>query len=247
MPIVDLFAGLRNVRATRGATSGGVIGKSVVEISAPDFKVNLNEPELAGAMAIALVEQFRANILGGAKLDGTPAKPLAAATLVRREYRILQGQRGGAAADRYRDKEFKRNAKKNWKKHFKAARAGEFNPATSPHPKNLRAVESGLLLASLAAVPQADGTWKIYVANNRSETDRSGRSALSRALGIEAGNRSIWQKSVAQAPVRKRLQFALKAAVDGKSPLQAVRGPGLFAELQKTAQLTQGIADTATE
>lgn len=215
----------------------------VVEVSAPEFKINLNEPELAGAMALALAEQFRANIKAGAKLDGTPAKPLAASTIIRREYRRLQGQRGGELTPRIKDKVARKDGKKHWRERFKAARAGTFNPAQSPEPITTRAVESGLLLASIVAVPQADGSWKIFFANNRAQVDRNGDSPVARALGISAGDRSMWRKSVAQPSMRKKLDFALGAAIQGKNPAKAVAsGTNLLEQLGKSVQLAQSIA-----
>jgi len=241
-PVVDLFAGMRAIGSTRGASGGGGITKMVVEVTAPEFKVNLNEPELAGAMAVALAEQFRTNIKSGARLDGSPAKPLAPATIIRREYRRLQGERGGQLTPRITDKQARKDGKKHWKR-FKAPRAGEFNPAHSSEPINTRAVESGLLLASIAAVPQADGTWKIFFANNRAQVDRNGDSPVARAFGMSAGDRSQWKKSVAQPGVRNKLDFALGAAINGKSPLKAVKSGGnLLEQLAKSVELTQSIA-----
>jgi hypothetical protein len=248
MPIVDLFAGLRAIGSTRGASGGGAITKMVVDVVAPEFKINLNEPELAGAMAIALAEQFRTNIKAGARLDGSPAKPLAASTIVRREYRRLQGERGGQLTPRIKDKQARKDGRKHWRERFKAARAGEFNPGRSPEPISTRAVESGLLLASIAAVPQADGTWRIFFANNRAQVDRSGNSPVGRAFGMTAGDRSQWRKSAAQPGVRKRLEFALGAAINGKSPLAAAKSGGnLIEQLAKSVELTQSIAEQIEE
>lgn len=242
--VIDLFAGLRVIGSTRGATGGGGVSKATVEISAPKFLVNLDEPELAGAMAVAVADAMRANVNAGAKLDGTPARPLAASTIERRQYRREQGQRGGQAADRYTDKTFRRDVKKHWRERFKAPRAGEFNPAHSAAPIERRAVESGLLLASIVAEPTAAGGWKVFFANNRALVDRAGNSPVQRAFDMRP---QAWQKVVQQKAVHKRLEFALKAAAQGKSPLKAAKSGNLLGELGRTAQLTQSIAETAQE
>lgn len=235
MPAIDLFAGLKVVSTTRGKTGGGQISKATVEIKAPTLLVNLNEPELAGAMSQQVVTQLRENILGGARLDGTPAAPLAASTIIRREYRVAQGQRGGALSPVRVDKTKRAKGRKNWRERFKAPKAGEANPASSPAPISTRGVESGLLLRSLVAVPTASGSWTIYVANNRSQVDGSGSSPIGRAFGMQA---SGWSRVVTQPAMRKRLQHVLQTAIGGKSA-------NLLAELEKTARLAGSIANEA--
>jgi hypothetical protein len=242
--VIDLFAGMRAIGSTRGATGGGGITKMIVEVSAPQFKINLDDAQLAGAMAIAVAEAMRANILAGAKLDGTPAKPLAASTIIRREYRRAQGQRGGALSPRYvADKEFRKQGRKHFRERFTASRMGSFNPASSPAPITTRAVESGLLLASIAAEPTAQGTWKVFFANVRAQVDRSGNSPVGRAFGMTVSERSAWQKIVTQPKVRAAAGRALVAAINGKNPLKT----NILAELGRTAQSLQGIAETVQE
>jgi hypothetical protein len=235
VPVIDLFAGLREVSSTRGATGGGGISKVTLEVRAPSFKIDLNESQLAGAMAVAVVEQVRANILAGRRLDGSPAAPLAASTIERREYRILQAQRGGAAADRYRDRKFRSEARKNHRKRFTAPRLGSFSPADSPAPITTRGIESGLLLKSMVAEPTSAGGWKIFFANVRAQTDRSGNSPVGRAFGLPAQRAAMFERLVSQPSVRKRLEHSLQAAVNGK------RGPNLLAELERTANLAHSL------
>ena len=235
MPVIDLLAGFKEIGSTRGKSGGGGISKMVVDVSAPDFKIDLSDTAMAGSMALAVAEQMRNNVLAGCRLDGTPAKALAQATIERREYRILQGERGGAAAARYKDKAFRADTRKHWRQNYRAARLGTYNPAESKYPANLRAVESGLLLESIVAEPQSDKTWRIFFANVRAQTDRSGGSPVGRAFGAVGERKSMMQRVVSQPSVKKRLESTLVAAIHGKS------GHSLLQELSRTANLGRNI------
>lgn len=239
MPVIDLLAGLKEIGSTRSAKGGATVSKMVVEISAPSFPVNLDDAAMAGAMATAVVEQMKTNILSGAKLDGTPAKGLAASTIERREYRVLQGKREGALADRYVDKEFRKDGRKHFRQRFKTAKLGSFNPAQNPRP-GLRGVESGLLLNSIVAEPNGK-VWRIFFANVRALTDRTGMSPVGRAFGFTPADHAALQRIISQPSVRKRLESSLKQAINGK------KTPSLLAELEKTAQSIQGLAGELEE
>lgn len=236
MAVVNLFAGLTEISSTR-FKNGVQAQKMVIDVKAPTLLVNLDEAVIAGGYAVQLVEQIRENILAGAKFDGTQAQPLAASTVERREYRLAQGARGGALSPVRVNKKKRATGRKNWRKRFRTPRLGEFNPATGLQPTNVRGVESGLLLKSMVAERQGD-SWRIFFANNRALTDRTGQSPVGRAFGYTPGDRSAWERAVKQPSMRKRLQHVLQASIGGK--------PGNFLrELEKTARLAESIASEA--
>jgi hypothetical protein len=95
-------------------------------------------------------------------------------------------------------------------------------------------VESGLLAKSVAAAPAKAGSgWTVFFAVIRAKLDRTGASAVLRVFK----RIPVWgPNAMAQAQV----QEALARVRDG---LFASRAQRLLAELQRTAQLTQALAE----
>jgi hypothetical protein len=222
--VIDLFAGLKVAnRGTRNA-------RMTIEFVAPDMQFSADERAQAGEVATAIADTIKSNLLTGKAPDGSPLPASAAGTRERREARLEQAARGGAPAARYRDATFIAKAKRNWAKRFKAAQSG----IQAPQQSTVFGIESGLLARSVAAAPsKAGGGWTVFFAVVRAKLDRTGASAVLRVFK----RIPVWgPNAMAQAKV----QAALAGVRDA---LFSSRAERLLRELQRTAQLTQALAE----
>lgn len=250
---IDLLAGIREITGTKRAGSRRrdrpafeQTRKFVVDVVAPEMVVDFDDKELAGAMAKQLVEIMRQNVLSGLRVDGSPAPALAPATIERRAYRLAQALRGGKPAERkwspYTPRE-EREVIRNWKKRYKATKLGKFDPTTNPAPgRNLRGVESGLLIKSMVAEPMPPG-FRIYFANIRSIRDRNGTAPVWRALGLGGTDSAPVLGRLMRSPaVKKAAGAALRAVV-----LKQKTAMDLLKELRTSLENVQQLAQTEIE
>src|SRR3990167_6326401 len=178
--IINITAGLRNIRST--TRRGGPLDadKFVIDVKVGDLFVNLDPVHYAGTVAQQLAQVITSNLLQGAAPDGSPNPQISPATAERRLYRLAQAARGGQIHPKYRDAKMRAQSRRAWNSRFKATGilGGKSDPTDNPAPGTF-GIESGLLVRSIAAEPIGDGSsWRIFFANIRGIADRSGRSAV---------------------------------------------------------------------
>jgi len=231
---VDLFAGLRKVKSsatTRGSSIA--VNKMTIEFSGPPANVVIDPDATAETVALAIVQHVKGSLLAGRMPDGSQVPPHAPGTVERRKDRLAQARRGGAPAKRYKDRQFRANARKRFAGRFNAQRAGRFMP-TGLLPT--WGVESGMLVHTLVAERLKSGGVRIFTANARGVADRSGRAAMSRVFG-----RMGFLSAVRSPMAREALKAALRASLPGTK----VGLGALLRQVQKTAATAGRLVEQA--
>ncbi len=169
-----------------------------VELSSPII-INADAEQAMKMLAETITKDFQESMLEGKVPGGGALPPVAAMTVVRRDYRIKQGERGGSPAPRYRAKKKSKgkesypDARKNYRKRFRTAKLGAFTPGQGI--AGVVGVESTMLAKSaLATVEKVGGTaarFRVFFANPRALVDKHGSSAVDRVFN-RLGSRRIW-------------------------------------------------------
>ena len=178
MSEINLFGSLRDL------SKKGTGDRWGIRVTAPELTIDPAAigKELAAEVAIAMQEQFTANLKSGLGLDGRRLPGIT--DDARRSREVAQGTRAGKADDRYSDSKFLSKVQKNYKRDYTAsAKLGSFRPTDGP-----RGNLSGMLAVSFRAKPARKGGWIVFVAGKRSRP-RPGESlsALESALGLMPG------------------------------------------------------------
>lgn len=173
---IDVFAGLRGdlaIKRGRGRAKGGakvsIVFKSPALVFRPDEKL------IATTLATAMATKFRAYLLSGRWLDGRPLPPVAPATVIRRKYRLLQVQRGGAPLVSAR-KVLRKDTRerKRLEKRYASKKLGTTYPTAELSERGVLGLESGTMAQfSVAPVPGGMG---LFVPDVRGRIDKRGTS-----------------------------------------------------------------------
>jgi len=215
----------------------GKTGKTAIQIETEDLFFDPDDKLLAKALAAAMVSQLRENLLQGLGPAFEPLPAIKQSTAKARAFEAKQAGRGGNAADRYVDNEFRHSVRNNFERDYTAPKLGKFTPTTG----GPRGVVSGMLAHSFAARPNKDGHGvTIFVAAKRGQPRPAseGRKAETRsALENVYGNVPLWSPAASESPKVKKAMFAAAKCIFGKN----------IVGLRKAAlQLVKEMAGTAT-
>lgn len=167
---IDVFGGLRIKRAR-----GGKSAKVSVEFKAPSLVFEPHEKHIAKTLALAMAKKFREYMLDGRWLDGRPLPAVSAATVKRREYRLLQVERGGAPLVSSRNV-IRRDTRqrKRLDRRYATKKIGTTYPTRELSGKGVLGLESGTM-ANFSVAPGAQG-FSLFVPDIRGKIDKRGVS-----------------------------------------------------------------------
>lgn len=234
---INLTAGLKDV-SRKGKTGE----KMAIQIESDDLIFDPDDKAMAAAVAAAMVEECKRQLLAGRRPDGTALPGLKPATSKRREDEVAQGSRGGEAHPRYKDAKFRARVKKNYDRDYTLSRGGKaFTPEEVAGP---RGVVSGMLVESFFARPNRDGRGvTIYVAAKRGRP-RKGEtlSALQTVYG--EGGSLLSKALMTSRSVQKAIGDALAASFLGKNGNRLVKS--VLDAVEALNEVGESAADAAT-
>lgn len=173
---IDVFAGLRGdlaVKRGRGRAKGGA--KVSVVFRSPALVFRPDEKLIATTLASAMAAKFREYLLSGRWLDGRPLPAVAPATVIRRKYRLMQVERGGAplvSSRRVLRKDTRE--RKRLEKRYASKKLGTKYPTAELSGMGVLGLESGTMAQfSVGPVPGGMG---LFVPDVRGRIDRRGTS-----------------------------------------------------------------------